>query len=67
MIEGGEDRRVDDLRQQLRELGYLDAGVDRFVLGPATAARPPLTIALLASLRVGCLAALLLGPAVQSG
>ena len=26
--------RVDDLRQQLRALGYLDAGVDRFVLGP---------------------------------
>ncbi len=67
MIEGGEDRRVDDLRQQLRELGYLDAGVDRFVLGPATAARPPLTIALLASLRVGCLAALLLGPAAAIG
>ena len=26
---------VDELRQQLRSLGYLDAGVDRFVLGPA--------------------------------
>ena len=67
MIEGGQARRVDELRQQLRELGYLDAGVDRFVLGPATATRPPLTIALLASLRVGCLAALLLGPAAAIG
>jgi hypothetical protein len=67
VIERDQDRRVDELRQQLRELGYLDAGVDRFVLGPATAARPPLTIALLASLRVGCLAALLLGPAAAIG
>ena len=32
-------RRVDELRQQLRALGYLDAGVDRFVLGPAQATR----------------------------
>ena len=67
MIERDQDRRVDELRQQLRELGYLDAGVDRFVLGPARAARPPLTIALLASVRVGCLAALLLGPAAAVG
>ncbi len=67
MIEPAHDRRIDELRQQLRELGYLDAGVDRFVLGPAIAARPPLTIALLASLRVGCLAALLLGPAAAVG
>ena len=35
------DTRVDDLRQQLRALGYLDAGVDRFVLGAgARRARP---------------------------
>ena len=27
-----DDRRVDELRQRLRSLGYLDAGVDRFVL-----------------------------------
>jgi hypothetical protein len=65
--EASQDPRVDQLRQQLRELGYLDAGVDRFVLGPATGTRPPLTIALLASLRVGCLAALLLGPAAAIG
>jgi hypothetical protein len=67
VIEPGLDRRVDELRQQLRALGYLDAGVNRFVLGPATAARPPFAIALLASLRVGCLAALLLGPAAAIG
>jgi hypothetical protein len=67
VIEPDQDRRVDELRQQLRQLGYLDAGVNRFVLGPATAARDPLVIALLASVRVGCLAALLLGPAAAIG
>ena len=67
MIEPGLDRRVDQLRQQLRALGYLDAGVNRFVLGPATDRRPPFAIALLASFRVGCLAALLLGPAAAIG
>ena len=67
MIEPGLDRRVDELRQQLRALGYLDGGVNRFVLGPATDARRPFAIALLASLRVGCLAALLLGPAAAIG
>ena len=67
MIEPGQDRRVDELRHQLRTLGYLDAGVNRFVLGSATDTRPPFAIALLASLRVGCLAALLLGPAAAVG
>jgi hypothetical protein len=67
VIEPGLDRRVDELRKQLRALGYLDAGVNRFVLGPATDARRPFAIALLASLRVGCLAALLLGPAAAIG
>ena len=60
-------RDVDDLRQQLRSLGYLDAGVDRFVLGPADATRRPSAIALLASLRIGTLAAVLLGPAAAIG
>ena len=53
--------RVDELRMQLRALGYLDAGVDRFVLGPATGVRSPLAIAALGSLRIGVLAAVLLG------
>ena len=62
-----DDRRVDELRQRLRSLGYLDAGVDRFVLGPARATRRPSAIALLASVRVGAIAALLLGPAAALG
>lgn len=61
------DPRVDELRQQLRALGYLDAGVDRFVLGPAREARRPATIAVLASLRTGLIAAILLGPAAAFG
>ena len=59
--------RVDELRMQLRALGYLDAGVDRFVLGPASGARSPLAIAALGSLRIGVLAAILLGPAAAIG
>ena len=62
-----EDPRIDELRQRLRSLGYLDAGVDRFVLGPARGARRPVTIAALASVRIGLLAALLLGPAAAIG
>ena len=62
-----DDQRVDELRRQLRALGYLDAGVDRFVLGPASGARRPAAIAALASLRVGMLAAALLGPAAAIG
>lgn len=61
------DGRVDDLRRQLRSLGYLDAGVDRFVLGSARGARGPSTIAALASVRVGLVAAALLGPAAAVG
>lgn len=58
---------VDELRMQLRALGYLDAGVDRFVLGPASGLRTPLAIAALGSLRIGVLAAILLGPAAAVG
>lgn len=61
------DPRVDELRQRLRSLGYLDAGVDRFVLGSARRSQRPSTIALLASLRIGILAAMLLGPAAAIG
>jgi Type I phosphodiesterase / nucleotide pyrophosphatase len=63
----GNDPRVDDLRQRLRALGYLDAGVDRFVLGSARQTRHPAMLALLASVRVGALAALVLGPAAALG
>lgn len=48
-------------------MGYLDAGVNRFVLGPATDRRSPSTIAFLAAVRVGALAAFLLGPAAAIG
>ncbi len=67
MKEPADKLHVDELRQQLRALGYLDAGVNRFVLGPATDRRRPSSIALLAALRVGALAALLLGPAAAIG
>lgn len=59
--------RVDELRQRLRSLGYLDAGVDRFVLGPARDARGSVAIAAFASIRVGVLAGVLLGPAAAVG
>jgi hypothetical protein len=67
VTEPSEKLRVDELRQQLRALGYLDAGVNRFVLGPATDRRRPSSIALLAALRVGALTAILLGPAAAVG
>ena len=58
---------IDELRQRLRSLGYLDAGVDRFVLGSARESRTPSAIALLSSLRIGALGGLLLGPAAVVG
>jgi hypothetical protein len=58
---------IDELRQRLRSLGYLDAGVDRFVLGPARETRSPSAIALLSSIRIGVLGGLLLGPAAVVG
>ena len=61
------DERVDALRRQLRALGYLDAGVDRFVLGAAKERRGPLALAAQAALRVGLLGGLLLGPAAAIG
>src|SRR5687768_4240141 len=65
--EAADAARVDDLRQRLRSLGYLDAGVDRFVLAPAGRGHRPAVIALFASGRIGALAALLLGPAAAVG
>jgi hypothetical protein len=61
------DTPLDELRRQLRALGYLDAGVNRFVLGPARGSRSRTAIAFLASLRVGVVAAILLGPAAAIG
>jgi hypothetical protein len=61
------DERIDELRQRLRALGYLDAGVDRFVLAPVRETRGPLALAARASVRVGLLGGLLLGPAAAVG
>jgi Type I phosphodiesterase / nucleotide pyrophosphatase len=61
------DPRVDDLRQQLKSLGYLDAGVDRFLLAPARGTRGPVALAARSSLRVGLLGGVLLGPAAALG
>jgi hypothetical protein len=61
------DERIDELRQQLKTLGYLDAGVDRFVLGAASHTRGPIGIALRISARVGLLGGVLLGPAAALG
>jgi len=54
------EQRVDDLRQQLRALGYLDAGVDRFLLASTAGTRGPVALAARASARVGLLAGALL-------
>ena len=61
------DPRVDDLRQQLKSLGYLDAGVDRFLLASARGTRGPVALAARSSLRVGLLGGVLLGPAAALG
>lgn len=62
-----DQRGVDDLRERLKALGYLDAGVNRFVLAPARGGRSALAIALRSSARIGLLAALLLGPSAAVG
>jgi hypothetical protein len=59
--------RVDDLREQLRALGYLDARVGRFVLGGAARRARPAALAAAASARIGLLAGVLLGPAAAVG
>lgn len=58
---------VNALRERLRALGYLDAKVDRFVLGGAAARSRAASLALAASLRIGLLAGILLGPAAAIG
>lgn len=61
------DHRVDELREQLRALGYLDAGVDRFLLAPASGGHGPVALAFRSSIRVGLLGGVLLGPAAALG
>src|SRR6187551_3041000 len=62
-----DDHRVGQLRQQLKSLGYLDAGVDRFLLAPASGTRGPIGLATRSSARVGLLGGVLLGPAAAIG
>ncbi len=59
----GEPPTSADLRERLRSLGYLNAPVDRFVLAGAGDRRSAATLAASASLRIGLLAGMLLGPA----
>ncbi len=59
--------RPDELRQRLRALGYLNAPVDRFVLGGAADRRSNVALAASASARIGVIAGLLLGPAGAAG
>ena len=61
------DRPLDELREELRARGYLDARVDRFVLGAAARRERPLGVAAAASFRIGLLAGVLLGPAAAIG
>jgi hypothetical protein len=67
MTEQHQDSRVDELRAQLKALGYLDAGVDRFLLAPAGGARGRGSVALRSGLRLGAMAGALLGPAGAIG
>ncbi len=67
MNPSNDDPRLDDLRHRLRALGYLDAGVDRFLLAPARGSRGPLALAARSSIRVGLLGGILLGPAAALG
>lgn len=59
--------RPDDLRERLKTLGYLNAPVDRFVLGSAANRRTSAALAATASGRIGLLAGVLLGPAAALG
>ena len=64
MSPGGPPRAsVDEVREHLRQLGYLESGLDRFVLGGAGGAGLAAS-ALRAALRVGLLAGLVFGAAL---
>lgn len=55
------------LRAQLRALGYLDARVDRYVLGSVVAGRQAAALATFAAARIALLTGLLLAPAALLG
>ncbi|MFN8095041.1 MAG: alkaline phosphatase family protein [Vicinamibacteria bacterium] len=52
---------VDAVREELRRLGYLDSGLDRFVLGGGAAAGSPLRASLRAAARVGLVGGVVFG------
>jgi len=52
---------VDAVREELRRLGYLDSGLDRFVLGGGAAAGSPLRASLRAARRVGLVGGVVFG------
>ena len=54
-------QNVDQLRERLRALGYLDARVDRYVLGSAASGAGRARFAIAAGLRVGIVAGAMLG------
>lgn len=56
-----------ELRERLRALGYLNAPVDRFVLGGAADRRSAIALSIGASARIGLLAGILLGPVAAVG
>jgi hypothetical protein len=61
-VERPEVASVDEVRDELRRLGYLDSGLDRFVLGGAGASR--VTASLSVALRVGIAGAGVFGAAL---
>lgn len=57
----GDPQNVNQLRERLRALGYLDARVDRYVLGPVATGAGRTRFAIAAGLRVGLVAGAMLG------
>jgi hypothetical protein len=58
---------VEEVRERLRQLGYLDSGLDRFVLADAASAVSPLRASWSAAVRVGVAGGLLLGVTLALG
>ena len=54
-------QNIDQLRERLRALGYLDARVDRYVLGSAASGAGRARFAIAAGVRVGLVAGVMLG------
>lgn len=57
----GDPQNIQQLRERLRALGYLDARVDRYVLGSAATSAGRARFAMAAGLRVGVVAGAMLG------